>query len=272
MRRALSLLMLFAVMLTTGCSTHSYKMFGDMNETAGSGFEDMNQTTVVESYEWKITQGDRVEISVSNQSAGNGNEQWNRLLSLSTEARFDTRDGTEGFLIPADGTVRLPLVGTVKVAGMTEHEAAEALTEAYRVYMKRPYVNVKILNQKLFVLGEVRRPGVVHVTNGVMTLFEALAYSGDLTDDAERTNVKIIRGGLRAPKVREVDLAHLDRVTMASLMLQPNDIVYVQPRGMKAYNVAIREQMPLFDLIVKMMQPFMSYTYIDNGGSFDGLF
>ena len=58
------------------------------------------------------------------------------------------------------------------------------------------------MNQRVFVLGEVNTPGVVAVTNGTMNLVEAIARTGDMTDYAERTNIKIIRGDLRKPMVR----------------------------------------------------------------------
>ncbi|MDD2368190.1 MAG: polysaccharide biosynthesis/export family protein [Sulfuricurvum sp.] len=235
---------------------------GSVNRTVAD--TEYNQET---SFEWKIAKGDRLEISVSNQSSSNGNDQLNVLLQ--NTSRYQTRDGTDGFLVPTDGAVRLPLVGAVKVSGLTETEATEKLTNEYKNYLKNPYAVVKILNQKLFVLGEVNKPGVVQVTNGTMSLFEALAYSGDLTNDAERTNVKIIRGGLRKPLVREINLANIPQMQLTSLILQPNDIVYVQPRDMKAYNVAFKEQMPFFEMLSSMLAPFVSYTSIKNGKAVD---
>ncbi|WP_324791011.1 polysaccharide biosynthesis/export family protein [Sulfuricurvum sp.] len=252
-------------LLISGCSTTTYKMFDDNKSAIRTVAEtDYNQET---SFEWKISKGDRLEISVSNQSSSNGNDELNVLLHNTT--RYQTRDGTDGFLVPTDGAVRLPLVGAVKVEGLTETEATEKLTNEYRKYMKNPFAIVKILNQKLFVLGEVNKPGVVQVTNGTMSLFEALAYSGDLTNDAERTNVKIIRGGLRKPLVREINLANIPQMQLTSLILQPNDIVYVQPRDMKSYNVAFKEQMPFFEMLSSMLAPFVSYTSIKNGKAVD---
>jgi polysaccharide biosynthesis/export protein len=251
----------------SGCSTTTYKMF-DGNETAIHSVSDANYSEET-AFEWKIAKGDRVEIVVANQSSGDGDKELNVLLNTAGHMNYQTRDGTEGFLVPTDGSIRLPLIGATKVLGLTENETTDKLTIAYRKYLKNPFVSVKILNQKLFVLGEVRRPGVVQVTNGTMSLFEALAYAGDLTDDAERTTVKVVRGGARTPMVREINLANLSEMKLTSLLLQPNDIVYVQPRGMKAYNVAFREQMPFFDMLTSMLAPFVSYTSIKNGKAVD---
>ncbi len=254
-------------LMISGCSTTTFKMFDD-NKTAIKNVAENDYAEEVQ-FEWKITKGDRIEIIVANQSTGDGNQELNVLLNTAGRMNYQTRDGTEGFLIPNDGTVRLPLVGAVKIAGLTEAEATDTLTQAYRKYLKSPFVSVKILNQKLFVLGEVRKPGVIQVTNGTMSLFEALAYAGDLTDDAERTNVKVVRGGVRTPMIREINLANISEMKMTSLLLQPNDIVYIQPRDMKAYNVAFKEQMPFFDMITSMLAPFVSYTSIKNGKAVD---
>lgn len=255
-------------MLMSGCETKTFKMLGEKGEVIRA-VSDSNYTEEA-TFEWKIAKGDRVEIIVANQSVGDGDQQLNILLNTAGRGQqYQTRDGTEGILIPNDGTVRLPLIRVVKISGLTESEAAEKITSAYKNYLKNPFVSVKILNQRLFVLGEVRRPGVVQVTNGTMSLFEALGHSGDLTEDAQRTNVKIIRGGLRSPIVKEINLADISEIKLTSLILQPNDIVYVQPRDMKAYNVAFKEQMPFFDLISSMLSPFVSYSSIKNGKAVD---
>jgi len=238
-------------------------MFGGEGQTITTTVSDANYSEE-QQFEWKILKGDRVEINIVNQTAGEGDQQLNQILSRGGQQTL-ARDGTEGYLMANNGLVRLPLIGPVEIMGLTENEAAEKLTNLYTQYLRNPYVSVKILNQKLYVLGEVKSPGVVQVTNGTMTLFEALARTGDLTNDAERTNVRVIRGGLRAPQVREINLADMSQMKLASLILQPNDIIYVQPRGMKAYNVAFGEQMPFFNMINGMMMPFLTFKSIKDG-------
>jgi polysaccharide export outer membrane protein len=260
-------------LLFSGCSTKTFKYFDNNNSsTTVRSMSDTKYTEEAE-FEWKIAKGDRVEIIVVNQSTNEGDQQLNQILNTGGRMQAAlTRDGTEGYLIPNDGTVRLPLVGAAQIGGLTEAQASDKLTQTYKQYLRNPFVTVKILNQKLFVLGEVHKPGVVQVTNGTMSLFEALAYSGDLTDDAERTNLYVIRGGLRNPEVREINLSDISSIKLTSLILKPNDIVYVQPRGMKAYNVAFAEQMPFFNMIHAMLYPFVDYTQIKNGKAINVLF
>ena len=145
---------------------------------------------------------------------------------------------------------------------MTEDEAADYLIQQYQKYLRNPYVTVEIMNQRIYVLGEAKQPGVVQVTNGTMNLVEAVARSNDLTDFADRTNIKIIRGDLRRPEVRVVDLTHMSAISLSSLYLKPNDIVYVQPRAMKGYNMAFNEVAPPFQLLSSMLQPFVNIVYL----------
>jgi len=268
MKLTLYPLFIMIIFVLGGCETKSYKLLQSDDDKVVRTVSDKEYEEELE-FEWKISRGDRVEIIVQNQSVAQTDQQLSVLLNTAGRGNIQVKDGTEGILIPKNGTVRLPLVNVVKIAGLTENEAAAKLHGKYKRYLKNPFVSVKILNQKLFVLGEVNSPGVVQVTNGTMSLFEALAHSGDLTDDAQRTNVKVIRGGMRKPIVKEVNLADLSEMTLTSLILQPNDIVYVQPRGMKAYNVAFKEQTPFFEMIDTMLAPFLTVKTINNLGALD---
>ena len=262
-------LYLLLIMSLGGCTTNKeFRLFNDDDSTSIKETSDKKFKKELK-FEWKIAKGDRLSITAYNQSAGSN--QLNQLLSTGGDtSNFTQRVGDEGVLIGNDGIVMLPLVGKVKVSGLTEGEAAEKLIKKYKKYLRTPYVTVKILDQKLFILGEVRQPGTVLVTHGTMTLYEALASSGDLTDDAMRTNIKIIRGNLRDPEIYEVNLTDMSTMRFASLMLQPNDVVYVQPRTMKAINKNFTDQMPFFQLITQMMLPFVSYGYILDGVDFTG--
>ena len=92
----------------------------------------------------------------------------------------------KGLLVNTAGYISLPLVGKVKVSGLTQTQAADRITQQYKKYLNTPTVYVEVLNKRLFVLGEVKTPGVVELDKEKMTLFEALAHAGDLTDSAVR--------------------------------------------------------------------------------------
>jgi len=258
MKKFSYLVLLTLLISASGCAVKDYNYIekGDVKSSKKITKVSDEEYAQEAMFEWKISSGDRIEIQAFNQSSNANNGQLTQLLSSGGQAVTQNRYGDEGILIPANGGVNLPLVGSVKLLGLTEKEASKALIKEYKKYLKNPYVHVRILNQRLFVVGEVRQPGTVLVTNGTMSLFEALATSGDLTDYADRTQIKIIRGNMRDPEIREINLTDLNEIRYASLILRPNDVVYVQPRESKASVVGAQEKLPFWQLIGAILAPF----------------
>lgn len=251
--------LLFAFSLA-GCSMKEYRLFQDENLSGDPTVVSDAQYADEMVFENIIAPNDRVVINVYNQSSQNSGQLTSMVSSGSTKDEMS--DENLGMLVTRKGNVRLPLIGEQRISGMTEDRAAAMLIEEYKKYLRNPYVTVEITNQRIYMLGEIEEPGVVQVTNGTMNLVEAIARSGDLTDYAERTNIKIIRGDLRNPDVRVVDLTQMDAIRISSLYLKPNDIVYVQPRTMKGYNMAFNEIAPPFQLLTAMLQPFVNVVYL----------
>ena len=162
-----------------------------------------------------------------------------------------------GILVNAAGYIKLPLVGKLRVAGLTQTQAAEMIERAYRKYLTDPSVYVEIMNKRIIVLGEVRKPGVIKLDKEKMTLFEALGFAGGLTDDAVRNDVVIVshipNDGLTMRKVDLTDFGHMD---YASLMLRPNDIVYIKPNGWKEFRVNANNYTSPFETVTKILSPF----------------
>ena len=254
------------MLFLAGCSTKEYKLF--QTETKkGEALTVINAEDYQKEveYENKIAPNDRLSITVYVQS-GQGSQQMSSILTTNSNNNVNSRDDDIGILVTQNGTVRLPMLGSVEIIGLTEDQASAKLIELYKTYIRNPYVKVEIKNQRVIVVGEVKKPGVVSVTNGTMTVLEAIAQSGDLTDLAARDNVKIIRGDLRNPNVRTIDLANIVALNESSLFLRPNDIIYVQPRELKGYNAAFNEIMPFWQMISSVLNPFVQRTQIMNDG------
>jgi polysaccharide export outer membrane protein len=261
----LNSIVVLSIFLFSGCSIKDYKLF--QTET-----KKQELTTLISeeeyknelAYENKIAPNDRLSITVYVQS-GQGSQQMSSILTTNSNNNTTSRDDDIGILVTQNGTVRLPMIGSVEIIGLTEDQASAKLIELYKTYIRNPYVKVEIKNQRVIVIGEVKKPGVVSVTNGTMTVLEAIAQSGDLTDIASRDNVKIIRGDLRNPDVRSIDLANLVALNESSLFLRPNDIIYVQPRNLKAYNKAFEEIMPFWQMVSSILNPFVQRKQIMDG-------
>ena len=95
-----------------------------------------------------------------------------------------------------------------------------------------------------------------------MTLFEALASVGDLTDSAIRNEIVILTNTQHGISMRTVDLTNFDTMKYSSLMLRPNDIVYVKPSSWKAFRVASDDFTAPFETITKIAAPFVTLKYL----------
>ena len=247
------LLLVPIIFLISGCSLKEYKLFQE-------DFEKQDKITNVTTKEYKeemvfeniIAPNDRVDITIYIQ-AGQGSQQMTSILTSRETNTSATIQENIGLLVTQKGTVRLPLLGSVVVSGLTQDQASEMLIKEYKKYIRNPYVLVEIKNQR--VMGEVKKPGIVSVTNGTMNVIEAIARSGDLTDMASRINIKVIRGNLRNPQVRNIDLTNMDALALSSLYLKPNDILYVQPRKLKGINKAFNEINPFFNMLSSILDP-----------------
>jgi len=264
MYRSLFITIFAVTLMFNGCSMKEYTLFQDENRSEEP--TDVNNSVYQDEmvFENKIMPNDRVGIMVYNQS-GAGPGQLTSMISSRGSSQgggSSANQETQGLLVTQEGTVRLPLIGSAKIQGLTEDEAAKYLMGEYGKYLRNPYVTVEIMNQRLYILGEVKQPGVVPVTNGTMNLIEAIARSGDLTDFAERRGILILRGDLRDPEVRMIDLTQMSTIKLSSLYLKPNDIVYVQPRSSKGRKIAFDEISPPFQLVSSILAPFVNITYL----------
>ncbi len=208
------------------------------------------------SIEYRILPQDRLEIALYKDPAQDTTGSLNELGQSMNQ---------KGILVNAAGYISLPLIGKIKVAGLTQSQAADRITVQYKKYLNTPSVYVEVLNKRLFVLGEVKNPGVIKLDKEKMTLFEAIAFAGDLTDDAVRNEIIILsNSNTKGMQMRKVDLTNFDTMRYASLMLRPNDIVYVQPDNWKEFKVASDNFTSPFETIAKIAAPFVTIKYLDN--------
>ncbi|WP_291750863.1 MULTISPECIES: polysaccharide biosynthesis/export family protein [unclassified Sulfuricurvum] len=193
--------------------------------------------------EYKISPRDKLSVQVFNHP------------ELTTRAEA-------GLSVSADGTVMLALLGRVKMSGLTKEEASELLREKYAKYLKEPQVTVELVNQRIYVMGEVNRPGIVPLTNDTMSLIEAIAQAGDFNVYGERTSVKILRGDHNNPTISTVDMTNLASLNTSDLILHQGNVVYVEPNTMRVTNVNVNEYLPVLQLINSLISPFVSIQYL----------
>ena len=139
-----------------------------------------------------------------------------------------------GYLVDSDGTIELPVLGKLAVMGLTTTEVRDNLRQKLGTYLKEPTVNVRNLNFRISVMGEVSRPSLFTIPNERITLLEALSLAGDVTIYGRRENVLVIReeNGQRA--FGRIDLTNRNVFKSPYYYLHPNDVVYVEPGRAKA--------------------------------------
>jgi len=132
------------------------------------------------------------------------------------------------YQVEEDGNVALPVIGRVPVVGLTRIEAAQKIEALYREkLLKDPIIEVKIVNLKVTILGEIKTQGNFPLVKDRTTLVEMIGEAGGLTDKANEQNVKIIRGNSNNPKVTIIDLSNIKSISDPATILQNGDIIYI---------------------------------------------
>ena len=136
------------------------------------------------------------------------------------------------YRVEFDGKVKFPVLGRVYVEGMTLRELEKHLEEKYSNYYNNPFVVLRVTNNRVTVFpgGRGGTAKVITLENPNTTLFEALALAGGIAD-GKAHKVKLIRGEMDNPEVFLINLSTIEGVREADLVLQANDIIYVQPRA-----------------------------------------
>lgn len=140
------------------------------------------------------------------------------------------------YIVDKDGYIDFPLVGRLKVEGLTTGEVAELLTDEISKDVKNPYVRVQFAKFRVNVMGEVLRPGMQEVKTERYSILDALGAAGDMTQYGRRTDVLLIREENGTRTYHRLDLTSADVLKSPYFYLQQNDVVYVAPNDVKQSN------------------------------------
>ena len=143
------------------------------------------------------------------------------------------------YLVASDNTINFPSIGKIKIGGLSRVAAENLLIENLSLYLKNPKVDLRILNFKVTVQGEVNKPGTFPVSSERITLLEALSLAGDLTVYGKRTNILVLRETNGVKSVQRVDLTKPDFINSSFYYLHQNDVVYVEPNRTKLNSAVV---------------------------------
>lgn len=162
-----------------------------------------------------------------------------------TNMRFEIE-----YIVDPKGNCKLPLVGQVKLGGLTINEAQNYLEQVYADYYVKPFVTIKVSNKRVIVFpGNGGDAKVLYLTNNNTTVIESLALAGGIAEDGKAYKVKLIRNdGTNKPKVYLMDLSKIEGLSAGNSVVLANDIIYVEPRYRLARTLA-SELTPIVSLI-----------------------
>ena len=171
-------------------------------------------------------------------------------LSSGTTANATTTP-QQSYLVDNNGDIDFPILGKLHIGGMTKGEAEALICGRLKSYLKEdPIVNVRMINYKFTVLGEVAKPNTFTVANEKVNIFEALAMAGDMTIFGKRGNVKLLREDEKGRKeIIELNLKDPGIVMSPYYYSQQNDIVYVEPNKSKIKNASMTSITPWVSIL-----------------------
>lgn len=164
------------------------------------------------------------------------------------------------YLVRADGTADLPVVGNVPVAGLTVAQCEDTLAKRYSKQYQEPFVQVKLTNQRVIVFpGNGSDAKVVPLQNNNTTLMEAIAQAGGIADRGRADRVKLMRTVGDKRVVYVLDMSTIDGLKYADMVVQANDYIYVEPQE-QAGREAIQSVAPLVSLISSALIIFTVFS------------
>ena len=140
-----------------------------------------------------------------------------------------------GFTVSQEGTVDIPNVGKIFILNQTLEEAKETISQKAEEYFINPFVVVKLANFEVTILGEINAPGNYPVYKEGLTIYDAIAMAGDITDYGNLEQVKIIRSDKNKKQVYHVNLTGSNVLVSDFYYLRNNDLIYIQPLKFKGF-------------------------------------
>lgn len=237
MQKTLKFIAILAVIAVACSSCMTQKKMTYMREITAQSADSVNKY-FVPSAEITIKPGDVLSIFVSalDQEAVAPYNLPTVAFNDPTTDQVKTTPMLLTYRVKEDGNIEMPVLGKLHVEGLVRAEAEQLIKSALEKQVVNPMVQVNHINARVSVLGEVARPGTVNISNGRLTLLEALAAVGDLTPYGRRDNVLISREVDGKMQFARIDMTKEDLLLSPYYYLQQNDVVYVSPNKIRSIN------------------------------------
>lgn len=182
------------------------------------------------------------------------------LYTQGTEMRNANDNTPYTYLIDQSGEINFPVIGKVKLAGLTRTQAEALLKDKLTKYVNNPGVTIRVTNFKVSVIGEVTRPGQQQIGGDRLTIFEAVSAAGDLTIYGQRKDVMVIREKDGVKNIAYIDLTSPDLITSPYYYLAHNDVVYVKPNKTRVNSSVVGPNLTLALSTISLLITIITLT------------
>lgn len=198
------------------------------------------ETFTIPSYTYRIRPGDLLSIQIV----------------PGVSSKYNTSEifpPTDKYVVSDTGTVAFANVGVIPVAGLTAKEASVLIRQRISEVFGEVYVQVRSLGFTVTVFGEVRSPGTHIIEKERLTIYEAITLAGDLTDFADKENVRLIREENGIAKSVYLDLTNDKILTSPYFFLEPGDVIYAQPMVKMKKRALSRQEISFYLTVVNTL-------------------
>ncbi|MGJ8684777.1 MAG: polysaccharide biosynthesis/export family protein [Nonlabens sp.] len=160
-------------------------------------------------------------------------QSFNQVISQATNNGVNVagQGALQTYLVDSEGNINFPLLGVVNTSGLTRIEFQKKLQTQIFKYVTDAQVDVRIMNYKVTIIGEVNRPGTYKINDNRITLLQAIGLAGDLTIYGKRENIIVLRDYDGIQKSTRVDITNANFIYSPYYYLKQNDTVIVEPNG-----------------------------------------
>jgi len=248
MIKKITVLFLIAIALTSCVSRKKMVYFQNVSSVSDNH------------YEPKVQPGDEVLIVVNVTSPNEALAAPFNPTTVNLSPGTGAGQAGEGriYVVDKDGYIPLPLVGQVKLGGLTKADALDLVRTEIKKYINDPVISIKVVNFKVAVLGEVASPGTYNYPGERLTLPEALGLAGDLTIYGKRNNVLVIRELSGKKTYNYVDLTKVDFMQSEFYYVSQNDLIYVEPNKSRINSSAVGRDVTIIISSVSVLLSIIS--------------
>lgn len=233
MKKTLHFIFAITVLFSSSCiSQKDVAYFNNINSGSADSINRYFQTN----HEAIICNGDMLSITVAGLDPMAVAPFNLPLVSYATPGSEELYSAPtlQSYLVDINGTINFPVIGIIKIGGLTKSQAIKLINEKLEPHLKNPIVTIQFMNYKITVLGEVLKPGQYTINNERVTVLDALGLAGDMTIFGVRKNVLITRENNGKLEFTRLNLNSDDIFKSRYFYLQQNDVVYVEPSKVKS--------------------------------------